>query len=132
VESYAPCLELVDYALPKRDLATMFAHSFFHAGLILGAPVPAQSFAPLPPALPSVHGGAGQTRTPSGATVPSDVVVALHGLVERVLEAGGALRRGQVVLCGSYIEPMPLLPGSTVRADFGPLLSPLSVSRAPE
>src|SRR5690349_2504367 len=37
IESYAPCLELVDYKHPRGDLQAMFAHSFFHAGLVLGA-----------------------------------------------------------------------------------------------
>jgi len=119
VASYRPCLELVDYALPRGDLAAMFGHAFFHAGVVLGeplAPAALASFRPPLPRLTSTQGGMCERVV---GTVPDDVVLALQGVVERVLEAGGWLTSGQLVLCGSYVDPLPLPPGATVSADYG-------------
>lgn len=121
VESAAPCLELVDYALPRSDLAAMFAHSFFHAGIVLGA---ARPLAQLTLAAPYPRTG-DRERLPG--CVPDDVLDALAGLRTCVLAAGGVLRKGQLVLCGSYIEPVEL--GTPVDVDFGPQLGTLSIAR---
>lgn len=130
IASYVPCLELVDYALPKRDWAAMFAHSFFHAGVVLGTPVAASDFVELPPPFPQVLSSAGVVRSRAEGAVPDDVVLALQALSERVLEAGGTLRQGQIVLCGSYVDPVPFPSGAALRVDFGPHCAPISLTRS--
>ena len=114
-----PCLELVDYALPKGTVAAMLQHRFFHAGIVLGATHDAGALGPLTDDLPRVTSSDGLVRTRLAGTVPDDVVEALARLCAHVLAAGGQLAAGQAVLCGSYVEPLPLVPGATVRADFG-------------
>ncbi|MET0284512.1 MAG: hypothetical protein ABW352_08590 [Polyangiales bacterium] len=121
VEWAAPCLELVDYALSRDGLGAMFAHSFFHAGIVLGTPCPLAKLS-----LPTPYPRAGERERLPGS-VPDDLLDALDGLRALVIAAGGALRKGQLVLCGSYIEPVPL--AQRVDVDFGPALGTLSISR---
>lgn len=129
VSSYTPCLELVDYALPKTDLATMLSHSFFHAGIVFGTPLAADSFVPLAGDYPRLTSGGRTLRTRSEGAVHDDVVVTLLELVRWVVAAGAVLRTGQVVLCGSYVEPLPLPRGAQLEADFGAPWQPLAASR---
>ncbi len=121
VEWAAPCLEVLDYALPRNDLATMFGHTFFHVGIMLGAPRPLEQVELL---APYPRSGSAQRLV---GTVPDDVLDALDSLRARVIEAGGMLRKGQLVLCGSYIEPQPLV--TALEVDYGPRLGALAISR---
>jgi 2-keto-4-pentenoate hydratase len=129
VECYAPCLELVDYARPRDGLPAMFSHSFFHAGLVLGAWQSAASFEPLAPELPSAVTAQGVRFPRLADTVPADVIDALRDLLVRVLAAGATLRSGELVICGSYIQPVPLPQGASVRVSYGLSHAPLSISR---
>jgi 2-keto-4-pentenoate hydratase len=124
VDGVAPCLELVDYSHPRGDIATMSAHSFFHHGIVLGHLRPLAQLPALPPGLPRAG-----THARLPGLVPDDVLDALAGLSARVLEAGGMLRRGQLVLCGSYIDPIALAPGQRIEVDYGPELGTLSIAR---
>jgi 2-keto-4-pentenoate hydratase len=121
VSTYTPCLELVDYAHPRTSLSQMFEHRFFHAGVVLGASFSRDGFSALPVVYPSAIDAAGCAHARVPGNVPDDVVEALRGALLRVLEAGGVLRRGQLLLCGSYIEPVPLPDGARVRVDYGAL-----------
>jgi len=131
VESYAPCLELVDYGLPRTGLPSLFEHRFFHAGVVLGASVLRDSYRPLPPAFPQASDVLSRVHGRVADTVPDDLIEALAGVLERALEAGTQLYRGQLVLCGSYINPMPLPPGARIRVDYGPQYSVLEIARSP-
>lgn len=124
-DGVAPCLELVDYALPRTDLATMFTHSFFHAGVVLGAWRPLAQLPELQPGYPRTGS---HHRQPD--QVPDDILDALAGAAERIFDAGGTLRRGQLILCGSFIEPAPLVPGQAITVDYGPALGTLSIARS--
>ena len=128
VDSLQPCLELVDYTFPFGDLSTLFSHSFFHAGVVLGLEHPLAHLPSFGPALPCVRNG-GTTHERVPGTVPNNILVALGSLSERVLEAGGSLHRGQLVLCGSYAQPIAFGEGECVEADFGDRLGKLSVKR---
>jgi 2-keto-4-pentenoate hydratase len=128
IESVQPVLELVDYTYPVGDLPTMFSHSFFHAGVVLGAERPLEKLPPFPARLPHVRmGDTTHARVPG--TVPDDILKALGQLSQRVFEAGGTLRRGQLILCGSYAEPMALSVGERIEANFGDEIGTLSVAR---
>jgi 2-keto-4-pentenoate hydratase len=131
IESYAPCLELVDYALPRDGFEALFAHSLFHAGVIVGPSVPRDNFAPLPTTLPAAADAQGALHARVADTVPADLRDALRGVLARALEAETQLFRGQLVLCGSYIDPIPLAPGARVRVDYGPNHPALEIARSP-
>jgi 2-oxo-hept-3-ene-1,7-dioate hydratase len=128
VESVRPVLELVDYTYPVGDLPTMFSHSFFHAGVVLGTERSLEDLPAFPAGLPQVRkGDTTHARVPG--TVPDDILKALGQLSRRVLEAGATLRRGRLILCGSYTEPMALGVGERIEANFGDGIGTLSVAR---
>jgi 2-keto-4-pentenoate hydratase len=128
VESVRPVLELVDYTYPIGDLPTMFAHSFFHAGVVLGSERPLTKRPDFPVGFPQVCKG-DTTHARVSGTVPDDILKALGQLSQRVLEAGASLRRGQLILCGSYAEPMALGPGENIEANFGEEFGTLAIAR---
>jgi 2-oxo-hept-3-ene-1,7-dioate hydratase len=128
IDSLQPCLELVDYTFPFGDLSTLFSHSFFHAGVVLGLERPLAQLPSFASGLPCVRNGATRHERVPG-TVPDNIVQALGALSQRVLEAGASLRRGQLVLCGSYAQPIALGEGERVEADFGEELGRLSIER---
>jgi 2-keto-4-pentenoate hydratase len=130
IAAYVPCLELVDYALPKRDLKSMLAHSFFHAGVVLGSQRSAQDFVAVAPPFPQVLAAGKVVRSRAEDAVPDDVAVVLQQLAEWVLAAGGTLRRGQLVMCGSYIEPVPFPSGASLCVEYGIPYQAISLTRA--
>jgi 2-keto-4-pentenoate hydratase len=128
IESVRPVLELVDYTYPVGDLPTMFSHSFFHAGVVLGSERSLEKLPVFPAGFPQVRkGDTAHARVPG--TVPDDILKALGQLSRRVLEAGASLRRGQLILCGSYAEPMALGVGERIEANFGDGIGTLAVAR---
>lgn len=129
VDSYALCLELVDYNKPRDNLDAMFAHSFFHAGVVLGEWQGAHAFEALRSDYPNATDSSGKPYPRHADTVPADIVEALRILADRVLAAGATLRAGEVVICGSYIDPVPLPVGARVCVNYGLTHAPLSVSR---
>lgn len=130
VACYAPALELVDYQKSRDGLSAMFGHSFFHAGVVLGDWQSADAFEALSPDLPTAVDADGRRYPRLADTVPLDVLEALAGLLQRVLAAGATLRAGEIVICGSYIEPVPLLPGKVVSVSYGLAHAQLSIGRA--
>ncbi|MFT3924496.1 MAG: fumarylacetoacetate hydrolase family protein [Myxococcales bacterium] len=129
VAGYAACLEVVDYALPRGDLAGMLQHSFFHVGFVMGQVHPADEFRGLPRECPSLVSSDGARSAKRDDTVPQDPLEAVSLVVRQVVAAGGQLARGQVILCGSFVEPLPLAPGASLRAQFGEALGALEVTR---
>jgi 2-keto-4-pentenoate hydratase len=119
IAEYRPCLELLDYARPRGDLRELFEHAFFHAGIVLGRVVTAEQVAVLSAGLPRAVGADGQAHGRLDFAVPSDVMLAVQRAVELILSAGGSVRSGQLLLCGSYIEPVALPHGASVRAEYG-------------
>jgi 2-keto-4-pentenoate hydratase len=130
VQTYTPCLEIVDYALPASGLSTMLGHAFFHAGVVLGEPVSAAEFRGLSAPHPEVTSGGRAVRARAPGQVPEDVVVALQAFAEWVIAAGGYLGPGELVLCGSYIEPVPLPRGASLQVHFGAPFADVCVERS--
>lgn len=128
IASARPCLELVDYARPRDGIASLFEHAFFHAGIVLGDPVDVAQVASLPDELPRLTSASGATHARLPFTVPRDLTEVIALAARRAERAGGMLRRGQLLLCGSYVEPLALAPGTRVQADYG--FAQLAVGRA--
>ena len=60
-----------------------------------------------------------QVSTGSGANVLGDPRVALTWLVNELRTYGDGISAGQFVTTGTCVIPLPIKPGSTMRADFG-------------
>jgi 2-keto-4-pentenoate hydratase len=119
IVAVAPALELVDYALPGGDLATLLEFSIFHEAPVFGSERPPHERPPdgCPRLLVNGHEVAG----PDPATAPTDLG-ALARLVARTLADHGAmLVDGDRIISGAYTKPIAVAIGDHVAADFGPL-----------
>jgi 2-oxo-3-hexenedioate decarboxylase len=121
-----PALELVDYARPRDGVEAILAHSIFHAATVLGAPTAAAEPA-LGTALPrlEVDGAVRAAANPEWA--PPDLGLLLVHVAARLAPIGEQLRAGDVVICGSYVQPLSVAAGAVVTGEFG-LLGRVSVT----
>lgn len=60
-------------------------------------------------------------RDGTGAAVLGDPRVALAWIANELSGLGVPLKRGQVVTTGTCVVPLPIVPGDTVVAEFGPI-----------
>ena len=109
----------VDYG--QLDAATLIADDFFGAGLILGqAPT---NFDPndldqttATMLIDGVDVGSGR-----GSDILGHPLEALAWLANELISQGQFLARGDVVITGTSVVPVPVAPGDTLTADFGVL-----------
>ncbi len=119
IATLAPALEIVDFARPKGSVDTILGHDIFHEAVVIGAPVsPALRFAPerLEPQL--IQNGAA-ARSVEPAYLPASYGHMIAVVAARLGDAGERLRRGDRVICGSFVKPLPVSAGDQVKADFG-------------
>lgn len=121
IEAVAPAIELIDMNRPSSSLAAMVEHSFFHFGTVLGNELPIERLASPAEALKDLRID-GESHGPAlPGRVPADLASLLAGLATLLAHHGEALRARDIVICGSYNDPVPVAPGARVEADFGPL-----------
>ena len=124
----APALEILDTRVQRRDPATghvrnvidTIADNAANAGIVLGD-------RHLDPVRTDMRWMGAIVRrddvveeTGLGAGVLGDPVMGIVWLVHRMARYGQKLRRGDVVLSGSFIRPIETAPGVLIHADFGP------------
>ena len=124
----APALEILDTRILRKDPGSgqmrivhdTIADNAANAGIVMG---PARH---APDAFDLRWVGAICTRngiveeTGLGAGVLNDPPEAVIWLARRLGQYGQAIRKGDVVLSGSFIRPVEATPGSDIAADYGP------------
>jgi 2-oxo-hept-3-ene-1,7-dioate hydratase len=111
----APALELVDIDLPFDDVEPLLAGNVMHRGVVLGEPQP-----------PGSAEGAGvrvmRDSTEEAAADFNDDPAEVARYVAGFLSThGAALDVGHWIIAGSLTTPVPVAPGDSIEADFGPL-----------
>ena len=127
-ESVAPALEILDTRIFRADPATGYrrtvldtiADNAANAGLVLGAARhPPDAFDLRRVGVILKRDGVVE-ETGLGAGVLDDPLLGMAWLANRLAEQGDSLRRGEIVLSGSFIRAVEAPPGSAFHADFGP------------
>ena len=120
IEQVMPAIEIVDDRYVRwEDLGapTLIADDFFAAGVVLGAPIPANAIDLL-----HVHGRAlingVEVGHGTGADVLGHPLEALAWLANDLASRDQYLRRGQIVLTGSMVRTIWLERGDTVQMEF--------------
>ena len=121
IDVMAPALEIVDYARSSASLAAMVTHCLFHEATVLGAQTGASAHADLGTRLPVVTLNGTAIGPPRSDTVPADLGEVVATVARLLGAVGQALEPGDLILCGSYTNPVPVAAGDTVSADFGTL-----------
>ena len=121
IDMMAPALEVVDYARSSANLAAMVTHCLFHEATVLGAQTGARAHAELGTRLPEVTLNGTAAGPPRSDTVPAELGEIVATVARLLGEHGQTLEAGDLLLCGSYTNPVAVAAGDVVAADFGAL-----------
>lgn len=121
IGALAPALEVVDLDRPLDDLEAILAGNVFHRAVLFGADQGRRSGGDLDGLAVSVQRNGEAAGTAAAADAYGDLSSVLLVLAERLLEAGETMGPGDRVIMGAMTPIVPVTPGDTVRADFGPL-----------
>ncbi|MFO1147575.1 MAG: 2-oxo-hepta-3-ene-1,7-dioic acid hydratase [Alsobacter sp.] len=121
-EMVVPALEIIDYRteVPRAITDTIADNAAFGAIVVGGRPI-----RPMDVDIRWI----GATLSKNGIIEESGVSAAIMGhpaagiawLVNKLHAVGGGLKRGQIVLGGSFTRPVDIARGDVIQADFGPL-----------
>lgn len=121
-EAVVPALEVIDYRteVPRQIVDTIADNAAFGAIVVGGRPV-----RPYDVDIRWI----GATLAKNGVIEESGVSAAVMGhpaagiawLVNKLHEVGTGLKKGQIVLGGSFTRPVSVAAGDVIQADYGPL-----------
>lgn len=121
-EVIVPALEIIDYRteVPRAIVDTIADNAAFGAIVLGGRPVRPYDV--------DVR-WVGATLSKNGIIEESGVSAAIMGhpaagiawLVNKLHVVGAGLKKGQIVLGGSFTRPVDIAPGDVIHADYGPL-----------
>ena len=126
VVGLSAAIELVDVDPPPSDVRKILAGNIYHRHVVLG-PVRDGWTAPAQLTGAALVDGAEVAATGDVTALTGDTVEMLRLTAELLQACGEQLRAGDVVITGSVVPPVQLVPGHTVAVDLG-LLGTLSVS----
>lgn len=121
-EMVVPALEIIDYRteVPRRIADTIADNAAFGAIVTGGRPV-----RPFDVDLPRVGATLSQNgvieETGLAAGVMGHPAAGLAWLVTKLAEQDEGLKKGDIVLGGSFTRPVDIAAGDVIQADFGPL-----------
>jgi len=121
IDVMAPALEVVDYARSSSNLAAMVTHCLFHEATVLGAQTGARVYPELGTRQPEVTLNGAPIGPPRSDTVPAELGELVATVARMLGVHGQALQPGDLLLCGSYTNPVAVAAGDVVTADFGAL-----------
>lgn len=126
VGGLSAAIELVDVDPPTTDVRQILAGNVFHKHVVLG-PVRDGWTAPGDLSGRALVDGVEAGATDDVTALTGDTLAVLRLTAELLDLCGERLRAGDVVITGSVVPPVQLVPGHTVAIDLGPL-GPLAVS----
>jgi len=122
IAAVAPAIEFVDVTKPLTPLDELLAHDILHDGVMFGAETaPASADGLVAKGFPSVGLNGVTVRLGLAGRYPDDLAEIVAHVANVLAECGDALRAGDRIICGSFIDPFEIASGDRVAADFGPL-----------
>jgi 2-keto-4-pentenoate hydratase len=122
IAGIAPALEIVDYAKPWDGLTVILGHSMFHLATVRGT-----ELATLPPGAalgerwPEVRVKGEAVRRARADLVPAHLGEIVAFVADFLAPYGETLAPGDLLLSGSYTDPVPVERGDVVAASYGDL-----------
>jgi len=120
IAAIAPAFELVDVDPRPTDVVEILAGNIFHRHVVLAgeANVDPAEFAGLRGSV--AHNGHERTvADPQAGT--GELVGLIRHVADLLGEFGGSLRAGEIVICGSVVPPIGVLPGDAVAYRIDPV-----------
>lgn len=121
-------IELADVDPPPSDVRAILAGNIYHRHVQLGEVRPRFDIAEVSARVS--RDGTEVAATDDVTALVGEIVEVVRLTAELLGECGEQLRAGDVVITGSVVPPLPVLPGQTITAGLGPL-GELSVSFSP-
>lgn len=121
-EFVQPALEIIDYRteVPRQIVDTIADNAAFGAIVLGGRPIrPFDADLRWVAATLAQNGVIEETGVSAG--VMGHPAAGLAWLVNKLAPLGDGLRKGDIVLAGSFTRPVDIAPGDVIFADFGPL-----------
>lgn len=122
IAAIAPAIEFVDGTKPLSPVDELLANDILHEAVLLGPSQRLELASGLVEAgFPSATNNGEPVRSPQPGRYPEDLGEVVALVASTLARYGEALRAGDWIIGGSYIDPFDVAPGDSVRVDFGPL-----------
>lgn len=122
IAAVAPAIEFVDATKPLFPVDELLANDILHDAVLLGPSRRVELASGLVEAgFPSVTNNGETIRAGLPGRYPGDLGEIVLHVAATLAKYGEALRAGDWIIGGSYIDPFDVASGDSVRADFGPL-----------
>ena len=119
IAALAPALELADVDRPLDDVEAIVADNIFHRGVVLGE---FRAAAGLPAAVDArvLRDGSEHARTNAPEALTGEISVLVRHVAELLESQGESLRADDIVICGSIVPPIAIVPGEHVVFELDP------------
>lgn len=114
VAAWAPAFEFANIDSPPSDVAAVLAGNIFHRGYRLGPEDPSATVADLTSRTATVVIDSDVTHVTDLTALTGDLAEVLARTAWLAPHAGRPVQRGDVVLTGSIVVPIPVRPGSCI------------------
>lgn len=114
VEAWAPAFEFADIDSPPRDVIAVLSGNIFHRGYRVGPTVGACSVAEISSRSAVVAIDGVETRVDDLTALTGDLAGVLVRAAQLAPQVGRGIQRGDVVLTGSIVPPIPVRPGDRI------------------
>jgi 2-keto-4-pentenoate hydratase len=119
IAGVAPALEIVDYGRSWASLEAIVSHSMFHDATVRGSEVTPAHLPQLGAALPRVLVDGQVVAVAREGLVPRELAAVIVIVANFLARYGESLEAGDLVLSGSYTNPVPAPAGARIVAEFG-------------
>jgi 2-oxopent-4-enoate/cis-2-oxohex-4-enoate hydratase len=121
IDALGPAFEIVDIHPPPEDVEEILASNIFHRGVILGEEDSGRSGADIEGLTAEISvDGAVHTTPDDLETATGPILGTVAWVADTLADAGLSIRRGDVLITGSVIPPVPVASGSEVRYRLAP------------
>ncbi len=122
IDSVAAAIEFVDRTKPFTPIEEMLAYDILHDGVMFGPEQPLEAATGLvTKGFPLVKLNGAEVGRGQAGRYPDDLAAIVVHVANVLARYGEALKAGDRIIGGTYIDPFDVAVGDRVEADFGPL-----------
>ena len=122
IAAVAPAIEFVDATKPLSPLDALLGNDILHEAVLIGpSQRPEQANGLVDAGFPKVSKNGEDAGSGLAGRYPDNLGVIVAAVASTISGFGEALRAGDWIIGGSYIDPFDVASGDAVEANFGPL-----------
>lgn len=113
-----PAFEFIEKRIPMTELALAIADNVEHTGIVLGKPMKLEQDIDFRSVVCTLTRGDEEISSANGEAVLGDPLNSILWLKQALEQYDRALVKGDLIMTGSFVRQLPLVPGDRVRAEF--------------